>query len=1002
MSGLINSAAVLGVTVQLPIALPHAPILDNIALNLSATPASTKNATKRAGKKNDKKALPETSAAPAQAAPFLVSALPIPSTTAGEPDAATLISVQGSGIYYYSLQRQQSLKSWSVPPGVVFAAPATFVRSVESFVIDTAGTAIGGSKDAISDLEDLITGQVVVPIQSGNVGELWVWKCSRNENSVTTVTGSHKVVRCPKPVHNVFPLSDHSILAIVHTDGTITLADSSVETLGSWTPPSNKQQKVLFSTSDESTDSIITIIHDKVADAFFVRAVSASSISNKMRSSAVEQKISIPATTTPVSFAYQASTGALCVAFLDFTICLYTLDQAADNHQQLEASTILRLHSFYTNPHSMSLAFLSENYLSVVGTSQSSESSSKDTLTIWDTTYGTLQHTSRVAADAIETPASSHASKVYNGTVVVNSPLTGPTILSVLSSVKSRHPFTYSSYVSLIPYYCPKLTLLGALGKLLVPTLSLPTGQVIGVEVEDNTLRTKPLGMVHLPAAEAPIDDVETFGAWIRSVGEADLIEKEGLERLLHIKDAAKFELAFCSWVQRLALSNHKAKARPSQQDSKEARMPRHLKEPASAHLLRDLPKVPLTPGTLHLLIPHLLHNPVDFFPQYSLLYLLRTGNMASNEGTASSLVRATLQRGDMRILEELLHRMNHSLPASDLVQCLHYVLLTPVDSPALKLIFTSSVEEREKILQQFQVERKELKKSIRHDRMLGLGHGGVKGTPNVQRRRMADWNNEASDAGEAESEDDEQSDESSDEEETPATVEQDGHGMDVDDSTANGTVDDVAKSTLKPYQTHFLPLILCQPHLLAPYLKTLPGAQISLLLDYLRASFGSTVAQNEPGERSTHEADNGVAAYMHPDRLESYKEMAQLKKLENEDSSNLWWFLIPERKGHHLKPALSIRILASLIDGCLTTILRSPSLSSEVVRLQKLVSRETDAATLCVNKLRGVLSPFGPKDKPQGTMEKRNPKDKGHNKRWRRMVTDVEGEEYTVEVFRV
>ncbi|KAI8908201.1 hypothetical protein DFJ77DRAFT_551023 [Powellomyces hirtus] len=497
--------------------------------------ATTSVVTPSGSKKKGKKAVAAatTSSASREVAPtgFLTAAVPeyAYGELEGADHVAEVVTVQGSAVYLYDLQRQQCLHSWSVPPGHLFSCPARYLPAAPSNSDDntntnppvTNGNVVEDNEDADIPIATRLAGNVYAVIDAGaDIQEknekktIWMWKVvddgQRDDaEKQTLAAGKPDAAQTfTAPIQHLATFvpsktAAHAYVTLIHSEGTVTVASRDLKPVAEWSSPAAATPaQVVWSTTFDVVDEeqevewrsqrIVSVLVQ--SNVYTVRVASLTVKPTGAVSIDLVSEVELPACgpAYPVAFTAQQRGTKLVVAYSNSDVKVHDVSSNAIAKEQIAFS--LRMYNFALPPNStaasgpapLAMYPIDTNYVAIVGSSRKNMNSTKNTnptdvdelLTIWDIKYGAL-HFEKVlngtdsgeSAETSTTAAAFAVARTYQ-TILSVSPLTGPVITISTSRVAARSPVTFSSTVDLIPFHCPPLTLASVLGKLRKPLLA--------------------------------------------------------------------------------------------------------------------------------------------------------------------------------------------------------------------------------------------------------------------------------------------------------------------------------------------------------------------------------------------------------------------------------------------------------------------------------------------------------------------------------------------------
>ncbi|TPX65956.1 hypothetical protein SpCBS45565_g04829 [Spizellomyces sp. 'palustris'] len=942
--------------------------------------------------------------------------------------SATVVTVQGAAIYLYDLARQQCLHSWSVPPGHLFVSPARYLPAQGPNTGSLDITSIDADTDADLSLSSSLAGNVFAVIDCGaDVAEreekrlVWMWKVAEvrgDTEEVTLVAG--KPDSSKKFKNEIYhlatfipsPSAKEGYLVLVHIDGGITVTSRTLETVTTWSAPSTTNARVVwsttFTTAEEGEEEwrslrVLSIVqHERGLYTIRTHSVSAkrTGVVHVELLSEVEMSVPVEHMNTvkgqeevpviPMAFAYQVERDVLTVVYSNAVVRVYQFESGISKvlreslsftlkQARLELPSNLNSHRA-RGPSSISISPLDASYISIVGYRRRKDAGVEEVLTIWDTEYGALHYEKVWNATGNEVGASS---RVFH-TTVIKSPLTGP-VISVASSVISHHsPVSFSSTVTFIPYHCSPLTMLSVLGKLRKPLLANGADS-LGSKLEGNVIEPAGLGMATVGLVSPPVAGPE-IESWNTQLADSDQLSREYVAKLLDpAVNEGQFNKLFCEWMQKKLLElreleneEGKGKRDPVATQSTEPKvngvvpkkgkkqeeqqkpdtdvdqtqaLPKYLTCPPDRSVIAKLPRVELSYPALFTILRRCFSNPTKFWPRHTIQYLLRSG-CATSRSVEGGIIGAALEREDLYIIQDALKHVS-DLGENELVEVLRYVC--GAEEGRWK---NSGRTIRAKKLADW-LESKE--KNVRKSRQV------VPGTPHPERMKVAEWQSETE-------EEDKANDvevNGAEEAEKLEQAEQRIHQAEVSSSALDPII-----TTCTPGQAHFFRLVFSRPR---------------------TDTFMAQAMQKRLGARDLGTILGWVSNV--------------LKVNEGEDEMDLdgtrpalWWMWADEKSTGNVGPqpgsfaewATAIDTLTLLLDAHISTLLHARELESLLQTLHQTISYDTTRISILNSRLLGPL--HGIFEEKKREVEQR---EKGKGKRWRRMVEDVRGEEYEVEIYK-
>ncbi|KAG0170608.1 hypothetical protein DFQ30_002234 [Apophysomyces sp. BC1015] len=316
------------------------------------------------------------------------------------------ITVQGEGVKLFNTTDQKCIKSWTTPPGIVFAGPAIHCAS-------------GRDVDALEYTYALVASGPDIP-KNDNNKTVWLWKDAKDSeeggNSGNRVT--KKFDECIQSIHVSPSMRSHIIL--VNQSGSVHLVSKDLDRVMAKQKTKSEGQVIwsyVFATSNSHarpccvpnsmvpalSTIVVTVSNAESSDLYSIRF---HYVNEERRSINVLAKIDIKLDEKPVAFTFDESDGRLT-----------TLDKACEH-----------------------------------------------IISIWDVKYGTLQ-----AEQAIKSE-SSKENCIYKITALPNSHLAVTVSAVDVKTAKkgktAKSVTSAKSSVFLCPYYSEPMSLMAAMGKM--------------------------------------------------------------------------------------------------------------------------------------------------------------------------------------------------------------------------------------------------------------------------------------------------------------------------------------------------------------------------------------------------------------------------------------------------------------------------------------------------------------------------------------------------------
>ncbi|KAG0351814.1 hypothetical protein BC939DRAFT_503973 [Gamsiella multidivaricata] len=516
-----------------------------------------------------------------------------PEETRSEPtqeqeDAASLlvVAIQGEGVQLFNTADQKCILSYSTPPGYSFTGPAQILRKSAH----------------LRHIYAVIAKGTDVPVkEEGKV--IWMWKDESSSPSVTSVADADNAMQedsiksssARKTVHKF----DHKIhqlfvstllpnhVLLTNSDGSISLVTEDlkrvVSTTELLTAPATKSSKkerkdvaqnqtgtTIWATTYNTTGSwipssalarnilvIMTIV--KSSEEKVVATL--SYVNEEQRGFSTFGQVEISAAAGSSGFSFDVKTGQLSFLTASGQLKIYDFEVSQRDHI-VSASEILTLPlpgyavpalastravkkggkatpAIDTKAQHVDTLALGDNYLAIAGIHQN-DGKEEQTLTIWDTRYGTLQ-----AKHVVPGPYSA-------GSTTCQLALLPESVLTM--TISTLHNTTIKSDIFLCPFYAEPMSLLGAMGKMkdTAPFLG-QKGSILAQDAYTSTTTAllTPLNINGIAKAK----DIIVNGADLEStLAAGQATEKEALESLSsesRTASAHEFEAVFFKHVKR-------------------------------------------------------------------------------------------------------------------------------------------------------------------------------------------------------------------------------------------------------------------------------------------------------------------------------------------------------------------------------------------------------------------------------------------------------------------
>ncbi|KAJ3408409.1 hypothetical protein HDV05_004983 [Chytridiales sp. JEL 0842] len=693
---------------------------------------------------------------------FLASVAAEEGITQGETDVAVVTS-QADGVYVYNIVNQHCTQSFSVPHNVQFScgaryistpkSPSTIKKQTSSTTIPNS-TAIDSNNAMDMDLDEPTTiapdedenipsssskrsGRVFVAIESAphveekdNGRVIWMWRAEPEvvaENMVPGKPHASKLVD-----HPVKYLASHAgRLVVVHKNANITLLGTDlVKHHGSLSRPktqlpSTEEAQVVWAQVVGSglVSQVLTVFH--LGGKYFLRMVklttpeAGSETSRTLMSVEVAEKelCLVGAGVKPLTWTFGEEAGALVTLLSSGDIKVFHLSHITETEPLAETISIntsaLNLNSIEKpenlNPYSIRL--IGKSYIAFVASRSKSSGFVEDVLSVWDIQYGTLQM-ERVlntadepsqSSDPLTLVAADNTRGRFYQLIDANSPTSGPVLLIARSLLKSSTPVSVQSTVLIIPYFCPPLSLMSALGKksggLIPPPLGTTSEQeaetkpfATKVDTANGTFEVQHPGLPTVaPVVTAGAEDGEGWKDWIDSLIGLDELDRKYVLRLITpgvVSGSKTFVEVFRKWIVKKAkvmgipVDKEEGDVAPMEVVKEKTEGP--VSTPQESFKLANLPIIEIAQPAMLALLSRCLSSPATFWPSEAIAYLILTGTAPSvisppgiptSSTTSISLMKAVLEKNDLPLLDLLLTpTLLPSLTEKDLVLALQHV----------------------------------------------------------------------------------------------------------------------------------------------------------------------------------------------------------------------------------------------------------------------------------------------------------------------------------------
>ncbi|KAL0075841.1 hypothetical protein J3Q64DRAFT_1666935 [Phycomyces blakesleeanus] len=384
------------------------------------------------------------------------------------------ITVQGEGVKLYSTSDQKCLKSWTTPPGIVFAEPATHRaggRDADS--LDYTYALVAAGPDVTKDEENKI---------------VWMWKDTHGGEDGDSSKISKKFETRIQSIH-ISPTMTSNVI-LVNENGSINIYSKDLDRLTATHKESSEARVVwsnVFVTSSAHvrpccipntmvpalSTVVMTVSNIEGSDIYTVRTYY---MNEERRSVDLLAKIDMKHAETPVGFTFDSVDGRMTTLGSAGTWAvwrMYMKHGSANKiavHLTKHLSVQLQGYRFYDETLGAVSAVtpLSDSYVAMVASRIKKNAEPEHVVSVWDVKYGTLQ--AEQVLKVTEKSISSKDKCVYNISVLSNSHLaiTISTVdIKTSKSGKSQKSVTNAkSVVMICPYYCEPMSLMAAMGKM--------------------------------------------------------------------------------------------------------------------------------------------------------------------------------------------------------------------------------------------------------------------------------------------------------------------------------------------------------------------------------------------------------------------------------------------------------------------------------------------------------------------------------------------------------
>ncbi|KAJ3147052.1 hypothetical protein HDU89_005860 [Geranomyces variabilis] len=449
----------------------------------------------------------------------------------------------------------------------------------------------------------------------------------------------------------------------------------------------------------------------------------------------------------------------------------------------------------------------------------------------------------------------------------------------------------------------------------------------------------------------------------------------------------------------------------PPQQQQQQQPLATYLTTKPSPKLLNRLPKVLISPTALNPLLAFCLRHPTKgqtFWPRHAIQYMLRSGT-ASTKCIPSGILAAALEKGDMAIMETAL-RWCADLGEEEVVRAVQWVCVSSVDDDDEGDV----AEQRTRVLDRWadatrrMRETKKAGMNIERSRQANLPEEGVE--LEVDLAEVA----EEIDAEVKTEKDVKMEPSSSTSSSSPTTTTTTTTIATVTTTTTTAIADAAARVLPGRGRAQFLRAIFARPRtdtLFVRALKKLSVEEVTVLLDWL----------------------HGILVVGKAEEDSSSEDDVKVEESETQHRAPLWWFweqpkfdassVCQERGLEEWDMALDV--LPIILTAHLTTILHTPHLVAQLTAIQESIALQTRLFTTLQTRLRAPLllvhAEMAKKAEEENELAKQQQqqqqqhagkadmarfdadgKDKTKGRRYKRMVEDVAGAKYDVEIYKI
>ncbi|KAI8622759.1 hypothetical protein BC830DRAFT_1087672 [Chytriomyces sp. MP71] len=451
-------------------------------------------------------------------------------TTPASSDAnsnAVVVTVQGSGVSIHDLATSHTLHSFSVAQSVAFVCPSVLVPAAADPAPALAPTSVDAMEadlengdDEATNAEDpvehivaedevgaqkteingLVYAVVHNPMDSGsqkkNDGKrIWVWavgeaarKLSINGRAIGGGPGKPDWTKSVES--SVAHIDAHGTkgLAVFHDTGAISLFKSDLTRPFAAKKGSSSLAKVVWVSPCSLKENEFSLVSERVlviknGSTFTAKTVKIESKADPngsefSHSISSQERVLQFNESHPVSFCFSAQEKRICTALSNGFIqvlCLKTNNVVGNiNASHIHLTSLSgseNVDKIAAIPSPISLQFVGKSYIAVVGLSEL-KGTHKDILSIWDVRYGTMLFHKVLNAEGEGVVDGVQREPFYGRAYQIQataSHTSGPVLCIATSNLRSKfakESLSFSTSISVLPYYCPPVSLMASFGKL--------------------------------------------------------------------------------------------------------------------------------------------------------------------------------------------------------------------------------------------------------------------------------------------------------------------------------------------------------------------------------------------------------------------------------------------------------------------------------------------------------------------------------------------------------